>query len=322
MYKSLFLRRLMQVFRDLKQLPQFANSVITIGMFDGVHSGHRDIIQKLIELAKETASETTIITFHPHPRHIIAPGQPVFYLTTLDEKLNILQSLNISNVIVVPFSREFSEMDAMDYAENFLIKNFNPKCIVFGYDHKFGKNREGDIHLLKSIAEKYHIRVEEIPAHIIDSLTVSSSKIRNFLLEGNISEANNLLGYAYPVSGIVVKGDQLGRTLGYPTANIHVEDEHKLIPGDGVYVVDVKLKHVNNHYYGLLNIGTRPTFNKTEKRIEVFIFDFDQTIYGEEITVKFLKFLRKDKKFNSADELVSAMDLDKANGLEFINSVL
>ncbi len=312
----------MQVFRELNKLPQFSNSVITIGMFDGVHSGHRDIIQKLNELAKETSSETIIITFHPHPRHIIAPGQPVFYLTTLEEKLTILQSLDISNVIVVPFSREFSEMDAMDYAENFLIKNFNPKCIVFGYDHKFGKNREGDIHLLKSVAEKYQIRVEEIPAHIIDSLTVSSSKIRNFLLDGNISEANNLLGYAYSLTGIVVRGDQLGRTLGYPTANMHVEDEHKLIPGDGVYVVDVKLKRDPKQFYGLLNIGTRPTFNKTEKRIEVYILDFENEIYGEEITVQFLKFLRKDKKFNSAEALVAAMDLDKENGLKFINSIV
>lgn len=312
----------MQVFRELNKLPQFSNSVITIGMFDGVHSGHRDIIQKLNELAKETSSETIIITFHPHPRHIIAPGQPVFYLTTLEEKLTILQSLGISNVIVVPFSREFSEMDAMDYAENFLIKNFNPKCIVFGYDHKFGKNREGDIHLLKSVAEKYQIRVEEIPAHIIDSLTVSSSKIRNFLLDGNISEANNLLGYAYSLTGIVVRGDQLGRTLGYPTANMHVEDEHKLIPGDGVYVVDVKLKRDPKQFYGLLNIGTRPTFNKTEKRIEVYILDFENEIYGEEITVQFLKFLRKDKKFNSTEELVAAMDLDKENGLKFINSIV
>lgn len=311
----------MQVFRDLNRLPQFAHSVITIGTFDGVHSGHRDIIRKLNELAQVTGSETIIITFHPHPRHIIAPNQPVYYLTTLEEKLEILQSLQISNVIVVPFSREFSEMDAMNYVENFLIKNFNPTCIVFGYDHKFGKNREGDINLLKSVAGQYQIRIEEIPAHITDSLTVSSSKIRNFLTEGNITEANNLLGYHYPVSGIVVKGDQIGRTLGFPTANIHVEDEHKLIPGDGVYVVDVKLKNDAATYFGLLNIGTRPTFNKTEKRIEVYILDFDKTIYGEEIKVSFLKFLRKDKKFDSAEELIDAIHADKRHGLEYIQSI-
>lgn len=308
----------MQVLRDLNQLPDLTGSVITIGTFDGVHSGHHEIISKITNAAKAIQGKSVIITFHPHPRHIIAPESPVYYLTTLEEKIRILEACDVDVLVVVPFSREFSEIEADDYAKKFLIGKFHPAVIVFGYDHKFGKNRSGDINLLKQIAANYQIKIEEIPAHVIDSLTVSSSKIRKFLKEGNIAEANELLGYNYEISGPVIKGDQIGRTLGFPTANIYVEDTNKLIPSDGVYLTKVIIKNDAKAYYGLLNIGTRPTFNKTEKRIEVNILDFTDVIYGETITVQFLHFLRKDKKFNSPDELIAAMQNDKRTALELI----
>ena len=307
----------MQVFTDLQQLPEFKRSVITIGTFDGVHTGHRAIIDKIISAAKAVAGVSIIITFHPHPRHIISPEFAVHYLTTLREKLRILESCGIDFVVVVPFSREFSEMEASDYAEQFLIKKFNPAIIVFGYDHKFGKDRMGDIHLLKEIGKKYAIAVEEIPAHVIDHLTVSSSKIRKFLTEGNITEANELLGYPYAITGVVVKGDQIGRTLGFPTANILPEDANKLIPANGVYIVDVAIGNKKEKYGGLLSIGNRPTFNKTEQRIEVNIFDFDATVYGESITIRLLKYIRPDKKFDSTEILIAAMHEDKKVALAF-----
>ena len=308
----------MQVFKDINNLPAFLNSVISIGTFDGVHSGHAEIIHSITTAAKKGNGQSIIITFHPHPRHIISPESPVYYLTTLQEKIDMLQKYNIDVVVVVPFSREFSEIDARDYAENFLIKKFNPAIIVFGYDHKFGKDRAGDIHLLKNIAEKYAVKIEEIPAHVIDHLTVSSSKIRKFLIAGNVQEANELLGYCYQLSGHVVKGDQIGRTLGFPTANIYVEDINKLIPADGVYFTEVTLKNHNTKLFGLLSIGTRPTFDKTEKRIEVYILNFNETIYGESITVKFLQFIRKDKKFDSKEALIAAMHEDKKIALSLI----
>lgn len=308
----------MLVVRDIKQLPDLSGCVVTIGTFDGVHHGHCVIIDKITKEAKVRNGKSVIITFHPHPRQIITPGSPVYHLTTLDEKLRILEQRGVDVVVVVPFSREFSEISAEAYAETFLIQQFKPSVIVFGYDHKFGRDRSGDIHLLKSIARNYNIQIEEIPAHIVDSLTVSSSQIRRFLKEGNISAANELLGYPYALSGPVVKGDQIGRTLGFPTANILLEDQHKLIPADGVYVVRVHCHKRERQLFGLLSIGNRPTFDKTEKRIEVHILDFNEVIYGERLTIDLLHFIRSDKKFESVDALVTAMEKDKSDSLAWI----
>lgn len=308
----------MQVIKDIDHLPAFRNSVITIGTFDGVHSGHRAIINKITTAAQSIKGESIIITFHPHPRHIISPEQPVYYLTTLSEKIKILEDCGINYVVVVPFSREFSEINAEQYAEHFLIGKFNPSIIVFGYDHKFGKDRKGDIHLLKEIATRYGVQVEEIPAHVLDDLTVSSSKIRNFLTAGNIDEANHLLGYAYSITGHVVKGDQIGRTLGFPTANIFVDDKQKLIPANGVYVARVSIKNDPEKYEGLVSIGHRPTFNKKELRLEVYILNFDRVIYGETLTIEFLHFIRADQKFPSAEALIIAMENDKAEAIQWL----
>ena len=301
----------MQIHRDIDRLPAFRNAVITIGTFDGVHEGHRQIIRKITSLAEETGGESVIITFSPHPRNVINPDHRIYILTTTDEKLELLRTLHVDHVAVVPFSREFSEMDAEEYIRSFLIEKFHPKIIVFGYDHKFGKNRSGDIHLLRKISAKENIRVEEISEQMIHNVTVSSTRIREALLKGDITTATELLGYGYALTGLVVKGDQIGRQLGYPTANMHIDDENKLVPADGVYAV---YAHVKNQVYpAMMNIGMRPTFDGKERRLEVNILDFGQDIYGEKLTVTFHAFIRPDKKFNSREELIAAIDQDKVD---------
>jgi riboflavin kinase/FMN adenylyltransferase len=307
----------MQVYRDINSIPQSKNAVITIGTFDGVHKGHQAIVKQINFLANEINGESIIITFYPHPRTVIQPGQPVFTLNTLDEKLDLLSSLKVNNTVVVPFSREFSELDAQEYVNDFLIGKFNPKIIVFGYDHRFGKNRNGNIQLLREIAAQHKIRVVEISKQTIQDITISSSKIRQALLSGDIQSATDLLGYNYSISGLIIKGDQIGRLLGYPTANIHVNDESKLIPGDGVYAVKVNLK--NENYNGMMSIGMRPTFNGTSRRLEVNIFDFNRDIYGETLTVQFIDFMRKEERFNSVDDLIRAMKNDKIKTQHLLN---
>lgn len=301
----------MEVHKSLDNIPEFKNAVITIGTFDGVHRGHREIISNIVKSANQIEGESVIITFHPHPRNVIYPQEPVLNLHTLDEKIARLQLLGVHHVVVVPFSREFSEMEAEKYVSEFLIGIFKPKIIVFGYDHRYGKNRRGDITLLKSIAAKDNIVVHEIEKQTIVEITVSSTKIRNFLLEGNIQMANHLLGYNYQISGIVVKGDQIGRELGYPTANIQISDAEKLIPANGVYAVTAQLSKNEETFYGMMSIGYRPTFEGTAKTIEVHIFHFNRDIYGEHITVALSDFIRKEEKFNTRTELISAMDADK-----------
>lgn len=310
----------MQVYRDLSAIGKIPNAVVTIGTFDGVHGGHRKIIERIRLLAQEVGGESVIVTFHPHPRHIITPDNPVYYLTTQEEKIAILDKLGVDNLVIIPFSRSFSEISAESYVEEFLLGTFHPKVIVFGYDHKFGKDRKGDIQLLKQIAGARGVRIEEIAAHEIDAVTVSSSRIRKYLLQGNVEAANALLGYPYPLSGLVVKGDQIGRTLGFPTANIFEDDPDKLIPADGVYVVGVDVGKQKG-LYGLLSIGHRPTFNKSEKRIEVYILDFNESVYGEKMHIRLLRFLREDKKFDSRESLIEAIREDEKNGRAFLSTI-
>jgi len=312
----------MQVIRSIQAIPDLTGCVITIGTFDGVHHGHTAIIKRLTLAAQQCNNKSVIITFDPHPRQVIAPEAQIFHLNTIEEKLQKLEAIGVDVVVVVPFSREFSEIQAEAYAEHFLIDRFKPSRIIFGYDHKFGRNRSGDIHLLKKIAAKYDVEVEEIPAHEIHSITVSSSKIRKYLQEGEIAQANELLGYAYTLCGPVVKGDQIGRTLGFPTANIFPEDHQKLIPADGVYIVQVERQGRQQNLFGLLSIGKRPTFNKSTLRIEVFILDFNESIYGEKLTVRLLHRLRADKKFDGREALIAAMHQDVAEARDWIQKIV
>lgn len=303
----------MQVHRDLQHLPDFRNAVITIGTFDGVHSGHQYILQQLHEAAEACNGETVIITFDPHPREVLAPhDRNVRLLTTLDEKIRLLEQRGIHHVVVVPFTKAFSELSAQAYVEDFLIRTFRPHTIIIGYDHRFGHNREGGLELLEAEQQKFGFQLLEIPQQVVHNLTVSSTKIRQSLQNGAIQLANELLGYPYFLHGTVVHGDKMGRQLGFPTANIRLNDERKLIPAQGVYAVTVETG--GRKLKGALNIGTRPTFNGTELRIEVYILDFNEDIYGADIKVSFLDYIRSDKKFDSVDALVSQMknDVEKA----------
>lgn len=299
----------MQVHRDLQHLPDFRNAVITIGTFDGVHSGHQYILQQLHEAAEACNGETVIITFDPHPREVLAPhDRNVRLLTTLDEKIRLLEQRGIHHVVVVPFTKAFSELSAQAYVEDFLIRTFRPHTIIIGYDHRFGHNREGGLELLEAEQQKFGFRLLEIPQQVVHNLAVSSTKIRQSLQDGAIQLANELLGYPYFLHGTVVHGDKMGRQLGFPTANIRLNDDRKLIPAQGVYAVTVETG--GRKLKGALNIGTRPTFNGTELRIEVYILDFDEDIYGADIKVSFLDYIRSDKKFDSVDALVLQMKND------------
>lgn len=310
----------MRVFRDLNNLPEFNNSVITIGTFDGVHKGHQKLIERINTLATEQGGESIIITFHPHPRIVINPQDKTLrLLNTIEEKTDLLEKYGVDNTVIVPFSRDFSEQSAQEYVSNFLVKNFRPKSIVIGYDHKFGKDRSGDYHLLEQMKGMYGYSMEEISKETLDDIGISSTKIRNSLQSGDITLANDLLGHAYRVTGTVVRGLQNGRKLGYPTANLQVTDEYKLIPKTGIYAVRVYSHQwpgsapARGYYHGMLSIGYNPTFEGKEQTIEVNILDFNHDIYGSTLTLEFVEYLRDEKKFNSLDDLIEAIKGDEVN---------
>ncbi len=308
----------MQVHRDLSQLPVFKNAALTIGTFDGVHRGHQQIIHQLKTAAATVNGESIIITFEPHPREVLFPeDHGVQLLNTLEEKIGLLAEQGIDHVIVAPFTPAFSKLSAAAYIEDFLVKNFHPHTVIIGYDHHFGHNREGDIRLMESIQEKFNFRVIEIPREVVHHVGVSSTKIRHYLREGHAILANELLGYPYFLSGTVIHGDKRGRELGYPTANIEVQDKKKLVPGEGVYAVKVAVAGTG-HLKGMLNIGRRPTFFEKELRIEVNIFDFGEEIYGENMTIHFIDFIRRDEKFDTVPALVAQMEQDKLDALRIL----
>ncbi|MEO6639174.1 MAG: bifunctional riboflavin kinase/FAD synthetase [Ginsengibacter sp.] len=327
----------MLVHRDINNLPSFKNSVITIGTFDGVHTGHLQIINQLKKEAGEINGESVIITFHPHPRMIVnAKSQPqedfeeIKLLTTLDEKIELLQNNGIDHLVIVPFTVQFSDQTADEYIRDFLVSTFHPHTIIIGYDHRFGKDRGGDYKLLEAHQGEYNYTVKEIPEHILHHVKISSSKIRHSLSEGDISTANEALGYTYFFEGNIVEGDKIGRQLGYPTANIAVTGTHKLIPCNGVYAVDVALEEETkkaflaksnfpgNHLKGMMNIGFRPTIEGTKKMIEVNIFDFDKTIYEKLIRVYVKNYLRPEIKFNDLEELKAQLSEDKKKSLQLL----
>jgi len=309
----------MQVHYDITQLPVFKNAVITIGTFDGVHSGHQQIIQQLLAEAKAINGETVVITFHPHPKMVVGAKHDIKILNTLEEKIALLQKHGVHHLAVVPFTNEFAEQTAYAYIKDFLVARFHPHTIIIGYDHRFGAGRKGDYHLLEDEAAANNFIVKEIPEHVLQNITISSTKIRTALLNGDIETANEFLGYPYFFSGKVVEGNKLGRTIGYPTANLLVEDEYKLIPGNGVYAVEVenqKSKVKNQKLKGMMNIGIRPTVDGTKRVIEVNIFDFDEDIYGQELSASVKKKLRNEVKFNGLEELKKQLAKDKEDSLK------
>lgn len=310
---------LMQVHRDLDHLPEFTRAVITIGTFDGVHAGHRHIIQQLQQAATACNGETVIITFDPHPREVLAPhGRVVHLLTTLPEKIALLEKQGISHLVVVPFTKAFSELSAREYLEDFLVSRFNPHTIIIGYDHRFGHNREGGLELLEAEQQQFGFQLIEIPQQVVHDLTVSSTKIRNNLTDGNVQLANELLGYPYFLTGTVVHGDKMGRQLGYPTANLQLADTRKLIPAEGIYAVEVLIGQSADRLPAVMSIGTRPTFDGTDLRLEVHLFDFNQDLYDQELTVIFRDYIRGNLKFENIADLITQMDADSVKARDIL----
>lgn len=324
----------MQVHRDINNLPLFRNAVITIGTFDGVHTGHLQIINQLKKEAEQVDGETVIITFDPHPRMIISKKdiskEPVKLLNTLPEKIELLQKQNIDHLVIVPFTLEFSEQSAEEYIKNFLVEKFHPHSLIIGYDHRFGNNRQGDYKLLEAYQSTFNFNVKEIPEHVLHHIIISSTRIRHALEEKDINTANEYLGYTYFFEGKVIEGDKLGRTIGYPTANIEITDKNKLIPANGVYAVELvnyilpdnSILHPTSdipHLKGMMNIGFRPTVGGIKKIIEVNIFDFDQLIYNQGIRVYVKYFLRDEIKFDGLEALKKQLAIDKINALKLLN---
>lgn len=300
----------MRVFQNLATLPKFKNAVITIGSYDGVHAGHQQIIKRLNDLAKEGDGESVLITFHPHPRLVLSPNDTSLKLvTSVNEKIEVLKRYGIDNVVVVPFTKAFSEQTPLEYIQDFLVKYFQPKRIVIGYDHRFGNKRAGGIELLKELAFSFDYEVEEIRKHEVDDIAVSSTKIRNALLEGKIEKANSFLNYPFMMAGHVVHGKKIGTEIGYPTANLEVERQNKIIPKQGIYAVYVLFN--DKRYKAMLYIGNRPTLNGQDQSIEVNLFDFSADLYGKTLYIEFVAHIREDAKFDSLEELKVQISKDK-----------
>jgi len=324
----------MQVHRDIENLPAFRNAVVTIGTFDGVHVGHRQIINKLKVEAIKINGESVLITFHPHPRKVISSAiLGVRLINTLEEKIEVLSGLGIDHLVIVPFTDAFANQPAEDYVRNFLFEKFHPDTVIIGYDHRFGRERLGDYKLLEKMAPQFGFTIKEIPKHILDEIAISSTNIREAILHTDIKMANKLLGYTFFFEGEVVHGNKLGRQLGYPTANLKIQDTEKIIPGDGIYAVYVNVNdgrkiynqqasEINSipveevQYKGMMSIGFRPTVDGKKRVIEVNVFDFDRDIYGKTIRVYVKKFLRAEVKFNNLEDLVKQIDQDKIESLK------
>ena len=314
----------MKIYHQLSEFKKLPNAVVTIGTFDGVHFGHQKIIKRLCELAKSSGGETVLLTFFPHPRMIIDPeNQELKMINTIDEKAQILASLGVDHLIITPFTRDFSNLSAGEYIKNILVDAIGTKKIIIGYDHRFGKDRLGNIQTLVENSSVYGYDVEEIPEQDINDVAVSSTKIRKALLDGDVALANEYLGYAFSIYGPVIKGDKIGRTIGFPTANIFVAETYKLIPGDGIYAVTVEMGEEQNPetYRGMAYIGQRPTINGMTRNIEVNIFDFDREIYGQNIKMNFLAFLRHDVKFTGLEALKLQLQKDKEDTLAFFEGI-
>lgn len=302
----------MKVFNGFDSILEIKNPVLTIGTFDGVHIGHQKIIERLNEEAAKIDGESVLFTFYPHPRMVLFPdSHGLKLIQTQAEKIDKLRKYGLQNVIVFPFTKEFSRLTAIEFVRDYLVNKLNVKKLVIGYDHQFGKNREGSLEFLQEIADTYDYEVIEIPAQDIDEVNVSSTKIRNALLSGDVETANNFLGEKFELTGTVVKGNQIGSQIGFPTANIQIDSELKLIPGNGVYAVNVRLED-GSSVNGMLNIGTRPTVSASDElRIEVHLFDTALDLYGQKLTVRFLKRVRDEKRFENKKSLIIQLKNDE-----------
>ncbi len=299
----------MAVYYNLQDIPVFHNPVVTIGSFDGVHHGHKAILSEVVRVAEEVGGESILITFEPHPRKIIHPDQLLGLLTSTEQKIRLIEAEGIHHIVVVPFTRDFSMMSAGAYINDFLLKNFHPHTIIMGYDHRFGHSREGNIHMLERVVSP-QVSVREIPAQLIENAAVSSTKIRNALLEGRVRDAGEMLERWYSIEAMVVHGEKIGRTIGYPTANLQPLFKDILIPGKGVYAVMVDYKGILHK--GMMSIGNRPTVtDDKEIKLEVNILDFNEDLYGQYLTVYFADFLRGEEKLESLEALKQKIAQDE-----------
>lgn len=307
----------MKIHRDITRLPEFRNAVITIGTFDGVHLGHRQIIESLKQEAANANGESVIITFHPHPRKVVSSViTGVRLINTLPERIELMEQAGIDHLVIVPFTDFFANQTAEEYIRDFLVAKFHPHTIIIGYDHRFGKERAGDYRLMEEKAPVYHYQLKEISEHLLDAIKVSSTNIRNAILHSNVEEANRLLGYTFFFEGEVIHGDKIGREIGYPTANLKSTDEEKIVMGDGIYAVYADVEATR--YKGMMSIGFRPTVNGRTRVTEVNLFDFKQSIYGKKIRVYVKKYLRSEVKFNGLEELKEQLHKDKEESLKWL----
>lgn len=309
----------MKIYNSIHSFQASTKTIVTIGTFDGVHVGHEKIIEKLIENAKKGNFESTVLTFFPHPRMVLQDQAEIRLLNTIEERTDLLEKTGLQNLIIHPFDQTFSRLTAEEFVKNILVEKLNVGKIVIGYDHRFGRNRTANINDLIEFGEKYEFEVEQISAQEIQEAAVSSTKIRTALKEGNIELANKYLGYSYLLTGVVQKGKQLGRTIGFPTANLKIEENYKLIPKQGVYIVESFL--LGNKVYGMMNIGTNPTFDESALSLEIYFLDFDADLYNQKIQVSLLKYLRPEQKFDSIVKLTQKLEEDKHQTIEYLKVI-
>ena len=305
---------------NISEFQKGEKTFVTIGTFDGVHFGHQRILEKLVSDAKKAGKKSILLTFFPPPRMVLQKDSSLELINTIEERKNLLAKTGLDYLIIHPFSKEFSRLTALAFVREILVNQFNVSKLCIGYDHHFGKNREGNITQLQEYSKLYDFDIEEIPAQDIDDVSVSSTKIRKALAEGNVKTANTYLGYPFMLNGNVVNGKQLGGKIGFPTANIDVEEAYKLIPKTGVYVVRSTIK--DEIIYGMMNIGKRPTVDGKHQTIEVHFFDFNQDLYEQSLTVELLYFLRDEHKFDSVEHLISQLQKDEIQARDFIANSL
>ena len=300
----------MKIYEGLEGFTPVKNAVVTSGTFDGVHLGHQKILKRIREIARNTSGETVLITFWPHPRLVLYPDEHnLRLLSTFEEKAKLLRQLGIDHLITIPFTQEFSQLSSKEFIKKVLIDAIQTKMLVIGYDHRFGKNREGSFEYLKANSSDFGFELEEISRQDVEEIAVSSTKIRKALESGDVKTAESCLGRPYELNGLVIKGQQIGRSIGFPTANIHIPNDYKLIPKDGVYAVEASVD--GTLYKAMLNIGNRPTVDGTKKTVEANLFDFQGDLYDKQITVYFHEFLREERKFDSLEALKAQLVLDQ-----------
>lgn len=309
----------MNIFHSIPDFKSTKKTILTLGTFDGVHKGHKKILEKITQSTENEKYESLVLTFFPHPRMVLHGKSEVKLLNTIDEKIDLLEKSGIQNLVIHPFDETFSKLTAEEFVKTVLVDQFHIQKIIIGHDHRFGSNRSADIHDLIAFGEQYHFEVEQISAQEIDAVSISSTKIRTALTEGNMALANDYLGYDYFLTGIIARGKQLGRTIGFPTANLKMEENYKLIPRNGAYVIKSTIDQKT--VYGMMNIGFNPTVAGENLSLEIHYFDFDKDIYDQKITVSLLKYLRPEQKFGSVSLLKEQLKKDSNTALDYTKNL-